>query len=65
MAHTLAAEQRSERMRGVQKKDSALEMVVRKQLHHRGFHYRLGGRGLPRRPDIVLEGGLLIDSSAQ
>jgi DNA mismatch endonuclease, patch repair protein len=52
-------------MRRVQQNDTALEMLVRKELHHRGFRYRLSGRGLPGRPDIVLERGLLIDSSAQ
>lgn len=54
MADTLTREQRSERMRRVQQKDTALEVLVRKELHRRGFRYRLGGCGLPGRPDIVL-----------
>jgi G:T-mismatch repair DNA endonuclease (very short patch repair protein) len=37
MADTVTAEQRSERMWRVQQKDTALEMLVRKELHHRDF----------------------------
>lgn len=54
MADLLTAEQRSERMRRVQQKDTSLEVLVRKELHRRGFRYRLGGCGLPGRPDLVL-----------
>lgn len=54
MADTLTTEQRSARMRSVRQKDTGLEVLVRKELHHRGFRYRLGGCGLPGRPDIVL-----------
>jgi len=39
------------RIRG---KDTKIEVLVRKALHARGFRYRLGGAGLPGRPDIVL-----------
>jgi DNA mismatch endonuclease (patch repair protein) len=53
MADTLTPEQRSERMRRVRQKDTALEVLVRKELHRRGLRYRLGGCGLPGRPDIV------------
>lgn len=34
--------------------NTKLEVLVRKALHARGFRYRLGGAGLPGRPDIVL-----------
>lgn len=54
MADTLTTEQRSERMRRVRQKDTALEVLVRKELHRRGLRYRLGGSGLPGRPDLVL-----------
>lgn len=54
MADTLTERQRSERMRRVRQKDTALEVLVRKELHNRGYRYRLGGCGLPGRPDIVL-----------
>lgn len=39
------------RIRG---KDTKIELLVRKSLHAQGFRYRLGGAGLPGRPDIVL-----------
>lgn len=54
MADILTAEQRSARMRSVRQKDTALEILVRKELHRRGLRYRLGGCGLPGRPDLVL-----------
>lgn len=53
MADSLTSEQRSERMRRVRQKDTALEVLVRKELHRLGLRYRLGGCGLPGRPDIV------------
>lgn len=53
MADSLTTEQRSERMRRVRQKDTALEVLVRKELHRRGLRYRLGGCGLPGRPDLV------------
>ena len=34
--------------------DTKLELLVRSALHVRGFRYRLGGAGLPGRPDLVL-----------
>lgn len=34
--------------------DTKIELLVRKALHARGFRYRLGGSGLPGRPDLVL-----------
>ena len=34
--------------------DTKLELLVRRALHSRGFRYRLGGAGLPGRPDLVL-----------
>lgn len=34
--------------------DTRIELLVRKALHSRGFRYRLGGSGLPGRPDVVL-----------
>ena len=53
MADTLTTQQRSERMRRVRQKDTALEVLVRKELHRRGLRYRLGGCELPGRPDMV------------
>lgn len=34
--------------------DTKIELLVRRSLHARGFRYRLGGVGLPGRPDLVL-----------
>lgn len=53
MADILTAEQRSTRMRAVRRKDTSLELLVRKELHRHGLRYRLGGCGLPGRPDLV------------
>jgi len=39
------------RIRGA---DTKLEIVVRHALHAQGLRYRLGGAGLPGRPDLVL-----------
>ncbi len=39
------------RIRG---KDTAPEMVVRRALHAMGYRFRLHGRRLPGRPDLVL-----------
>lgn len=40
-------------MSGIRGKDTKPELFVRKALHARGFRYRLGGAGLPGRPDLV------------
>lgn len=47
-------ERRSALMSRIRGKDTGIEMLVRKSLHRLGFRYRLGGAGLPGRPDIVL-----------
>lgn len=41
-------------MSRVKGKDSKIELETRQGLHALGFRYRLGGAGLPGRPDIVL-----------
>jgi DNA mismatch endonuclease (patch repair protein) len=50
----ISAERRSALMSRIRGKDTGIEMTVRKGLHRLGFRYRLGGGGLPGRPDIVL-----------
>src|SRR5688500_15015225 len=45
---------RSPMMAGIQAGDTKPEMIVRRQLHHAGFRYRLHDRRLPGRPDLVL-----------
>lgn len=40
-------------MSGIRNKDTRPEILVRKALFSRGFRYRLGGCGLPGKPDLV------------
>lgn len=51
---SISPEQRSALMSRIKGKDTKIEMEVRRGLHALGFRYRLGGAGLPGRPDIVL-----------
>ena len=45
---------RSKNMRAIRSADTKPEMVVRRGLHAAGLRFRLGGAGLPGRPDLVL-----------
>lgn len=54
MADIISPEQRSALMSRIRGKDTKIELEVRHGLHAIGFRYRLGGAGLPGRPDIVL-----------
>lgn len=51
---TLSPERRSENMRRIRSKDTTPEIVVRRQLHRRGYRFRLHRKDLPGVPDIVL-----------
>ncbi|MFN7169593.1 MAG: very short patch repair endonuclease [Pannonibacter sp.] len=51
MAET--SERRSWTMSRVKSKDTTPEMIVRRLLHRMGYRYRLHGRALPGKPDIV------------
>jgi DNA mismatch endonuclease (patch repair protein) len=44
---------RSRMMSGIRGKDTRPELSVRKILHACGFRYRLQGRGIPGKPDLV------------
>ncbi|WP_411506130.1 very short patch repair endonuclease [Brucella anthropi] len=46
--------ERSKRMSAIRSKNTKPEVTLRKALHKLGFRYRLGGAGLPGRPDLVL-----------
>lgn len=48
--------QRSAVMRRVKGKDTQPELAVRRILRAAGVGYRLGGCGLPGRPDVVMKG---------
>ena len=41
-------------MAAIRGKDTKPELLIRRGLHAKGFRYRLQGRGLPGRPDLVL-----------
>ncbi len=49
-------EKRSAVMRRVKGRDTAPELAVRRILRAAGIGYRLGGAGLPGRPDLVMKG---------
>jgi DNA mismatch endonuclease, patch repair protein len=53
MTDVLTPEQRSRCMSGIRGKHTKPEMLVRRMTHAMGFRYRLHGRGLPGRPDLV------------
>jgi DNA mismatch endonuclease (patch repair protein) len=49
-------EKRSAVMRRVKSRDTTPELAVRRILRAAGIGYRLGGAGLPGRPDLVMQG---------
>jgi DNA mismatch endonuclease (patch repair protein) len=46
--------ERSLRMGRIRSRDTKPEIALRRALHQMGLRFRLGGAGLPGRPDIVL-----------
>jgi DNA mismatch endonuclease, patch repair protein len=54
MRDRLTKERRSWNMSRIRGKDTTPERVVRSVLHRMGYRFRLHGRGLPGKPDIVL-----------
>jgi len=40
-------------MAAVKQKDTSVELRIRRELHRRGYRYRLHAKNLPGRPDIV------------
>lgn len=53
MTDTLSPSQRSYCMSRVKGKDTGLEVLVRSELHKRGYRFRKHVKGLPGKPDIV------------
>ena len=51
-----SSEKRSAVMRRVKGRDTGPELAVRRILRAAGIGYRLGGGGLPGRPDLVMKG---------
>jgi DNA mismatch endonuclease (patch repair protein) len=54
MADVVDTATRSRMMSGIRRRNTRIEVSVRKALHARGFRYRVDDRRLPGRPDIVL-----------
>jgi DNA mismatch endonuclease, patch repair protein len=50
----------SRMMRRVRGKENKAERMVRRELHRRGLRYRLQGKDLPGRPDIVFVGARVV-----
>lgn len=56
MTDVFTPEKRSAVMRRVKGRDTGPELAVRRVLRAAGVGYRLGGAGLPGRPDVVMKG---------
>jgi len=56
MTDVFTPEKRSAVMRAVKGRDTTPELAVRRILRAAGIGYRLGGAGLPGRPDLVMRG---------
>ena len=54
MVDFLGPAERSHRMSRIRGNDTKPELALRRSLHALGLRFRLGGAGLPGRPDIVL-----------
>lgn len=53
MVDTLTAAARSARMASIRSKDTAPEMIVRRNAHGLGYRFRLHRKDLPGTPDLV------------
>ena len=54
VADIFSKKRRSEIMSGIKGSDTEPEIVVRRLLHSMGYRFRLHGKALPGKPDIVL-----------
>lgn len=54
MTDVVDAATRSRMMAGIRAKDTAPEMLIRRNLHRLGFRFRLHDKRLPGKPDLVL-----------
>ena len=50
----VSPETRSRMMSGIRSKNTRPELIVRSVVHRLGLRFRLHGKGLPGRPDLVL-----------
>lgn len=53
MADVVSPAARSQMMSGIKGKNTKPELLLRKELHRRGFRYQLHNRKLPGSPDMV------------
>src|ERR1700684_3701687 len=60
MTDVLTPEQRSYNMSRIRSAGTKPEMRVRKLLHGMGFRYRLHGKTLPGKPDLVFAGSRAV-----
>jgi DNA mismatch endonuclease (patch repair protein) len=56
MVDRISPDRRSEIMARIRSKDSLPEFIVRRLVHGMGYRYRLHGRSLPGKPDLVFPG---------
>lgn len=56
MIDHVSKEKRSEIMKRIRGKDTAPELIVRKLIYSLGYRYRLHGKKLPGKPDLVFAG---------
>lgn len=54
MVDTVNSQTRSRMMSGIRSKDTRPELALRTALHAAGFRYRLHGKGMPGKPDLVM-----------
>lgn len=54
MADIVSEKVRSRMMAGIGQKNTKNELVIRSELHRRGYRFRLHAKELPGKPDIVL-----------
>lgn len=50
----LTKQQRHKAMKNIKRKDTKIELILRKALWHKGIHYRKNYKQLPGSPDIAL-----------
>lgn len=60
MTDVVDAATRSRMMAGIKGKNTTPELFLRRALHAQGFRYRLGGCGLPGKPDLVFPGRRVV-----
>lgn len=54
MADIVSPKKRSQMMSAIRSRDTKPELLIRKELHARGYRYRLHDKRLPGKPDLVL-----------